>query len=96
MSTTTSGASWSRRWPRRYAKGFLGKNACGSGYDFDLNITYGAGAYICGERFFSQHALASQAQQGVFNHAHIQVNVPLTCPSIPGTAKAFSWYTCGK
>ena len=34
-----------------YAKGFLGKNACGSGYDFDLNITYGAGAYICGEVF---------------------------------------------
>jgi NADH dehydrogenase (ubiquinone) flavoprotein 1 len=32
-----------------YAKGFLGKDACGSGYDFDLNIHYGAGAYICGE-----------------------------------------------
>ena len=31
-----------------YAKGFLGKNACGSGYDFDLNVAYGAGAYICG------------------------------------------------
>ena len=32
-----------------YAKGYLGKNACGSGYDFDLNVHYGAGAYICGE-----------------------------------------------
>lgn len=32
-----------------YAKGFLGRNACGSGYDFDINIHYGAGAYICGE-----------------------------------------------
>ena len=32
-----------------YAKGFLGKNACGSGYNFDLNIAYGAGAYICGK-----------------------------------------------
>lgn len=31
-----------------YAKGYLGKNACGSGYDFDLNIHWGAGAYICG------------------------------------------------
>lgn len=31
-----------------YEKGFLGKNACGSGYDFDLNVAYGAGAYICG------------------------------------------------
>ena len=32
-----------------YAKGFLGKDACGSGYDFDLNIAFGAGAYICGK-----------------------------------------------
>jgi NADH dehydrogenase (ubiquinone) flavoprotein 1 len=32
-----------------YAKGFIGKNACGSGYDFDINIAYGAGAYICGK-----------------------------------------------
>lgn len=32
-----------------YAKGYLGKNACGSGYDFDLYVHYGAGAYICGE-----------------------------------------------
>ncbi|KAL4466894.1 hypothetical protein ABPG74_010491 [Tetrahymena malaccensis] len=32
-----------------YAKGFIGKNACGSGYDFDVYIHRGAGAYICGE-----------------------------------------------
>ena len=32
-----------------YAKGFLGKNACNSGYDFDVYVHSGAGAYICGE-----------------------------------------------
>jgi len=32
-----------------YAKGFLGKNILGSGYDLDLHVTCGAGAYICGE-----------------------------------------------
>ncbi|GLV29708.1 NADH-quinone oxidoreductase subunit F [Sphingobium sp. TomTYG75] len=32
-----------------YEKGFLGKNACGSGYDFDVFVHRGAGAYICGE-----------------------------------------------
>jgi len=32
-----------------YAKGLLGKNACGSGYDFDVYVHSGAGAYICGE-----------------------------------------------
>ncbi|WND02411.1 NADH-quinone oxidoreductase subunit NuoF [Temperatibacter marinus] len=30
-------------------KGFLGKNACGTGYDFDVYVHAGAGAYICGE-----------------------------------------------
>ncbi|WBX83414.1 NADH-quinone oxidoreductase subunit NuoF [Sphingosinicella microcystinivorans] len=32
-----------------YDKGFIGKNACGSGYDFDVYVHRGAGAYICGE-----------------------------------------------
>ncbi len=32
-----------------YDAGLLGKNACGSGYDFDLYLHRGAGAYICGE-----------------------------------------------
>ncbi|GFZ45040.1 NADH-ubiquinone oxidoreductase 51 kDa subunit [Saitozyma sp. JCM 24511] len=32
-----------------YKAGFIGKNACGSGYDFDVYVHRGAGAYICGE-----------------------------------------------
>lgn len=32
-----------------YAKGYLGKNIMGSGFDFDLTVHRGAGAYICGE-----------------------------------------------
>lgn len=31
------------------AAGFLGKNACGTGYAFDVFVHRGAGAYICGE-----------------------------------------------
>jgi len=30
-------------------KGYLGNNACGSGYSFDIYVHRGAGAYICGE-----------------------------------------------
>ncbi|MDD7511749.1 MAG: NADH-ubiquinone oxidoreductase-F iron-sulfur binding region domain-containing protein [Peptostreptococcaceae bacterium] len=30
-------------------KGYLGKNIFGSGYDFDLRIKAGAGAFVCGE-----------------------------------------------
>jgi NADH-quinone oxidoreductase subunit F len=32
-----------------YDAGLLGKNAAGSGWDFDLYVHRGAGAYICGE-----------------------------------------------
>ncbi|MBP0462888.1 NADH-quinone oxidoreductase subunit NuoF [Roseomonas sp. PWR1] len=32
-----------------YEAGLLGKNAAGSGWDFDLYVHRGAGAYICGE-----------------------------------------------
>jgi NADH-quinone oxidoreductase subunit F len=32
-----------------YAAGLLGKDACGSGWAFDLYLHRGAGAYICGE-----------------------------------------------
>ncbi len=32
-----------------YEAGLIGRNACGSGWDFDLYVHRGAGAYICGE-----------------------------------------------
>ncbi|RMG64147.1 MAG: NADH oxidoreductase (quinone) subunit F [Calditrichaeota bacterium] len=32
-----------------YEKGFLGKNILGTGYDLDVYVHRGAGAYICGE-----------------------------------------------
>ena len=28
---------------------FIGRNACGSGYNFDIFVHRGAGAYVCGE-----------------------------------------------
>lgn len=32
-----------------YKNGLIGKNACGSGWDMDIFIQRGAGAYVCGE-----------------------------------------------
>ncbi|EFN77318.1 NADH dehydrogenase [ubiquinone] flavoprotein 1, mitochondrial [Harpegnathos saltator] len=32
-----------------YQAGLIGKNACNSGYNFDIFVQRGAGAYICGE-----------------------------------------------
>ena len=36
-----------------YEAGLIGRNACGSGYDFDIYMHRGAGAYICGEETVS-------------------------------------------
>ena len=38
-----------RRMAEAYARGYLGKNIQGSGFDFDLVTHTGAGAYECGE-----------------------------------------------
>ncbi|XP_063375979.1 NADH dehydrogenase [ubiquinone] flavoprotein 1, mitochondrial-like [Cydia fagiglandana] len=32
-----------------YQAGLIGKNACGSGFDYDVFVHRGAGAYVCGE-----------------------------------------------
>src|SRR5699024_11666713 len=39
------------------ANGFLGKNILGSGYDLELYVHTGAGAYICGEETASWESL---------------------------------------
>ncbi len=43
-----------------YEAGLLGKNACGSGFDFDLFVHRGAGAYICGEETAMLNSLEGQ------------------------------------
>ena len=40
---------WIKAIDDAYAHGFLGKHILGSGFDLDLSVHRGAGAYICGE-----------------------------------------------
>ena len=49
MRCCTSSAGCSARSQEAYLAGHLGKNIHGSGYDLDLVVHAGAGAYICGE-----------------------------------------------
>lgn len=46
-----------------YADGLIGKNACGTGWDFDLYIQRGAGAYICGEETAMLNSLEGKIGQ---------------------------------
>jgi len=60
-----------------YAKGYLGKNIQGSGFDFDLTVHRGAGAYICGE------------ETGLLNSLEGKRGEPRVKPPFPAIAGAF-------
>jgi NADH-quinone oxidoreductase subunit F len=49
-----------------YAAGLIGKNACKSGYDFDVIVHRGAGAYICGEETAMLESLEGKKGQPRF------------------------------
>jgi NADH:ubiquinone oxidoreductase subunit F (NADH-binding)/NAD-dependent dihydropyrimidine dehydrogenase PreA subunit len=40
--------------------GFLGKNIFGSGFDFDIGLKYGAGAFVCGEETALIHSMEGE------------------------------------
>lgn len=46
-----------------YREGLIGKNACGSGFDCDIYIHRGAGAYICGEETALLESLSGRKGQ---------------------------------
>ena len=57
-----------------YKKNFLGKNACGTGWDFDIHIHFGAGAYICGEETALLESLEG-------NKGQPRLKTPISCTS---------------
>jgi len=47
-------------------KGLLGKNLFGSGFDFDLELKYGAGAFVCGEETALIHSIEGMRGEPTF------------------------------
>jgi NADH-quinone oxidoreductase subunit F len=86
-----------------YAKGYLGKNIFNSGFQFDLTVHRGAGAYICGEETALLNSLEGKrgeprvkppfpAQSGAFAGPTIVNNVE-TLTSVPFIInKGGEWY----
>ncbi len=75
------------------ARGFLGKNILGSGFDFDVEIKLGAGSYLCGEELTMLESLEGKrgnprikppfpAEQGLFGMPTLVNNVE-TLANIP-------------
>ena len=77
-----------------YAKGWLGKNILGSGYDLDLYVAPGGGAYICGEETALLESLEGKrgnprmkppfpAIKGLYGCPTVVNNVESLCTVVP-------------
>ena len=65
-----------------YKEGLLGKNAAGSGWDFDLHVHRGAGAYICGEETAQLASLEGDKGQPRLKPPFPAISGLYGCPTI--------------
>ncbi|NJP05093.1 MAG: NADH-quinone oxidoreductase subunit NuoF [Chloroflexaceae bacterium] len=86
-----------------YAAGFLGKNILGSGFDLDMYVHRGAGAYICGEETALMDSLEGKIGQprlkppfpavaGLYGKPTIINNVETLANVPPIVRKGVDWY----
>ena len=77
-----------------YAKGYLGKDVLGSGYDLEMIVHKGAGAYICGEETGLINSLEGKKGQPRIKPPFPAVVGFLGCPTIVNnveTVAAVPW-----
>jgi NADH-quinone oxidoreductase subunit F len=84
--------------------GFLGKNILGSGFNFDITLSRGAGAFVCGEETALMRSVEGSigepspkppypAQRGLFG-APTNINNVKTWASVPHIiGKGHEWYS---
>lgn len=84
-------------------KGLLGKNILNSGFDFDLKISQGAGAFVCGEgsaltasiegnRGMPRVKPPRTVEHGLFDKPTVLNNVETFCNVAPIILKGADWY----
>lgn len=85
------------------ARGLLGKNILNSGFDFDIKISQGAGAFVCGEgsalttsiegnRGMPRVKPPRTVEHGLFNKPTVLNNVETFCNVPPIINKGAKWY----
>jgi NADH:ubiquinone oxidoreductase subunit F (NADH-binding)/(2Fe-2S) ferredoxin/NAD-dependent dihydropyrimidine dehydrogenase PreA subunit len=83
--------------------GVLGKDIFGSGFDFDLDIRMGAGAFVCGEETALMASVEGRrgeprprppfpAQQGLYNKPTLLNNVETYANIAPIILKGSAWF----
>ena len=73
-----------------YARGYLGKNILGRGFDFDLHTHTGAGAYECGEESALLESLEGKRGVPRIRPPFPAVSGAFQCPTILNNVETFS------
>ena len=76
-----------------YAKGHLGKNIYGSGYDLDLIVHSGGGAYICGEETALLNSLEGERGQSRMRPPFPAIEGLYACPTIVNNVESLAAVT---
>lgn len=94
---------WIKAIDEAYRHGFLGKDILGSGFDIDLSVHRGAGAYICGEETALINSLEGvrgeprikppyPAQTGLWSQPTLVHNVETLANVPPIVNRGAEWY----
>ena len=76
------------RQAREY--GLLGKDILGSGFDFDIELRYGAGAFVCGEETALIHSMEGQRGEPTFKPPFPAVSGYLNKPTNVNNVETFA------
>ena len=70
--------------------GLLGKDIMGSGFDFDIELRYGAGAFVCGEETALIHSMEGQRGEPTFKPPFPAVSGYLNKPTNVNNVETFA------
>lgn len=76
-----------------YAKGHLGKNIYGSGYDLDMIVHTGGGAYICGEETALLNSIEGERGQSRMRPPFPAIEGLYACPTIVNNVESLAAVT---
>ncbi len=82
---------FSRALEEAYKKGYLGKNIFGKGYDLDIVLHRGAGAYICGEETGLLESLEGKKGQPRLKPPFPAVVGLFGCPTVINNVETLSY-----
>ncbi len=70
--------------------GFIGKNIFGCGFDFDLEIKFGAGAFVCGEETALIHSIEGKRGEPTFKPPFPAVQGLWKCPTVVNNVETYA------